>query len=197
MSSILKHHFAMSRDAFSARRRDWEAPRDGLWIKLVLANADLVLDRVGRIEWGWINKEIYDGPALANRLKDPHTRLYDLYDGDRAVGYALIVAPERRLKQRFWGAAQNQSVIEIENLALYPGEESGGRGWSFFQLVMTELYKRYDDVYWSQSSSNYPTLFDYYKRQGMEHLASDEVADFRERKEGKVAAAKPILVAAQ
>ncbi len=190
MTSTLKHHFAMTRPVFQVRQETWRPPAAGLRIEATAATVTSVRDRVGRIPWGWINKEIYDPPVLAGRLRDPNTRLYDLYDGDRAVGYALIVAPERSLTQRFWGAANDQSVIEIENLALYPGEEGGGRGWSFFQLVMSDLYRSYDTVYWSQSSSNYETLFDYYTRQGMRHLATDEVADFRERRAPAFEAAK-------
>ncbi|MCV6545673.1 MAG: hypothetical protein OIF56_00045 [Cohaesibacter sp.] len=84
--------------------------------------------------------------------------------------------------------AKGKSVIEIENLALFPKEEGGGRGWQFFSLVMDRLYEDFDTIYWSQSSTNYATLKDYYIRKGMTYLGANRVPDFREKTSPPVAA---------
>lgn len=188
MTSILKHHFSMSGAQFRSRHAADAGPRRDVWIEEKTPTVEGVIDRVSRIPWGWINKEIYDRDVLSRRLAEPGVRLFDLCaKGEKQpIGYALIVPPERKLKHRFWGAANDQSVIEIENLALFPGHEGQGRGWSFFQLVMAQLYRDYDIVYWSQSSTNFPTLKAYYERQGMSFRGSDEVPDFRQRRTAEV-----------
>ncbi len=44
---------------------------------------------------------------------------------------------------------------------------------------MDKLFEQYDNVYWSQSETNHPTLAEYYKRKGMVYLGTDEQEDFR------------------
>lgn len=83
------------------------------------------------------------------------------------------------MKDRFWDAARNERVIEIENLGLFPGEEGGGRG-KRFEMFFDRLYKEYDVVYWSQNNVHSPSLSEFYReRLGMTLLATDQVKDFR------------------
>ena len=181
MKSILQYHFAMGHDDFLKRSNKQESRHALLSIKRHDPSPEAILERVNRIEWGWIRKELYDRDVLQRRAAHPETRLYDLYDGEKRVGFTVVAKISDDLKRRFWAAAENKNIIEIECLALYPGEEGKGRGWGFFELVMRELYRDYDIVYWAQSGSNYPTLKAYYERQGMTYLGQNEMPDFRKR----------------
>ncbi|MCV6576171.1 MAG: hypothetical protein OIF58_10600 [Cohaesibacter sp.] len=182
-NSILRYHFAMSKDRFPVHR---EQPREALSIEPVPLSVNAILARVERIPWDWINKEIYDPATLSRRIQHPDMALFDLLDEGKPVGYAII-SPASHPKA-FNAAAKGKSVIEIENLALFPKEEGGGRGWQFFSLVMDQLYENFDTVYWSQSSTNYATLKDYYIRKGMSYLGADRVPDFRQKALSPVAA---------
>lgn len=182
MSNILRYHFGKN-------KRDFKASEHliGASIHRVDATADAVIERVSQIPWGWINKDVYGHDALEKRLKHPDVALYDLCIDDRAIGYALIVPPKDSLTAKFYGATGQKSVIEIENLALFPSKEGKGRGWAFFELVMSKLYETHDDVYWSQSETNFPTLKEYYERKGMTFLGQDHVKDFTQQHNSAVA----------
>lgn len=173
MGNILRYHFAMARNDFPKHR---SKGREGLSIPEVTPTLNGVIERVSLIPWGWGNKELYSPEKLEQRLQSPQMRLFNLCENGEVIGYALT-SPATHVKA-FNAIASNQSIIELENLALFPNNEGNGKGWAFFTLVMDELYKEYDAVYWSQSETNHPHLKDYYIRKGMNYLGADSVPDF-------------------
>ena len=131
-------------------------------------------------KWGWNKKPCYTDGSLEGRLSHPETRLFDLCDNGVVVGYTLITAPSQALKDRFWKAANDVRVIEIENLGLFPDCEGNGRGKAYFEMCFDILFKRYDVVHWSQTDVHSPTLTNFYREKlGMTLLATDRVPDFR------------------
>jgi len=177
MNKILRHHFAMSAADFPAHR---EEPTNSVIIQEIVPTAKGVQERVGAIEYDWINKDyLYGDEALERRIGG--LRVLDLYDGKQNIGYALICPPEH--PKAFQSAANGEQIIEIENLAFYEGHRGHGKGWQYFTKVMDELFSQYDHVYWSQSETNHATLKDYYERKGMNYLGSDIQDDFREQPE--------------
>jgi len=195
MKTITKNHLAIGAHRFfwNVRAGRDEAARGDLNVKEVAPDYErfrALLEEVGG-PWGWTCQERYREGPLRRRLGEPETRLLMLREGEREIGYALIVGVGQAIKDRFWPVANQPSVIEIENLGLFPGEEGSGRGWSFFEMIMTDLFESHDVVYWTMSSTNYPTLLDYYRRHGMQLLAQDEVPDPRYK---QVPAPTPALV---
>lgn len=184
MSSIIKNHFSIDKKTYkrSVLSGHFRTAWDNLSIEEVRPTYEdfkPMLDLVST-KWYWSGKDIYEEETLRTRLAHPETRLFHLKDGDEKVGYALIVSTEGTgLKDRFWKASGNKRVVEIENLALFPGQEGGGRGKAYFEMLFKDLFQKYDVVYWSMSSTNYPTLLEFYKRMGMTLLAQDPVKDFR------------------
>jgi len=183
IKTITKTHLAIGARKFHWNQRVglYKSPINGLNIQEVIPDYELFTNLLGRVgaPWGWDKQDRYQKPLLHARLEDSQTRLFMLRDGEHDIGYALVVGVDQSVKSRFWPQANQPRVIEIENLGLFPGEEGGGRGWGFFQLVMNDLFNSSDVVYWSMSSSNYPTLLDYYRDHGMEILAQDVVPDPR------------------
>lgn len=174
MNRILRHHFAMSASDFPQHR---EEPTNSVIVKEVTPTVKGVQDRVGAIEYDWINKDyLYSDDALEARLNG--LRVLDLYDNDKYIGYAIICPPEH--PKAFQSAATGETTIEIENLAFFEGHRGHGKGWQYFTKVMDNLFSQYDHVYWSQSDTNHATLKEYYKRKGMNYLGSDEQDDFRQ-----------------
>ena len=181
MSDIFQNHFLLYKEDFLQHRKEVE----GLSIKSVELTSEFVLNRVEKIQWGWINKKIYFPEVLEERIKNPQMKLFDLYDGEQNVGYVLISPPAHPYDVK--GAVNDNSVIEIENIALYPSQEGKGRGWAFISLIMDEIYKTYDTVYLSQSHTNYPTLKAFYLRHGMTFLGIDSYPDFNPPQRQKIA----------
>ncbi|GEM_PF-2164793 len=183
IKTITKTHLAIDSRKFHKNQRAglYEPPTNSLSLHEIAPGFEHFRDLLARVgaPWGWDKQDRYERQILHARLEDPQTRLFMLRDGELDVGYALVVGVNQSVMSRFWPQANQPRVIEIENLGLFPGEEGGGRGWGFFQLVMNDLFESSDVVYWSMSSSNYPTLLNYYLNQGMEILAQDVVPDPR------------------
>ncbi len=174
-----KVHFELDRETYLKRvaAGEYETQWGDLHWREALKDYDLFhsyLVRVGH-DWGWDRMADRFGEAAMNpKLADPETHLRELMEGNRIIGYTLILPPASKLKERFWSSATHNKVIEIENLGLFPEECGGGRGWSFFEMQLADLFQRYDTVYWSMSSTNHPRLQSYYERQGMKTLAVDK-----------------------
>lgn len=125
--------------------------------------------------------KIRDREAVEAKLANPDLQIYSLTDDFRRVGFSVIKPETPSLRERFFAAAKGQSVVEIDYLAMFHGEEGQGRGRAFFQIFFDRLFKQHEIVYWSQHSTNAPTLADFYKnRVGMTLLGTDEVPDFRD-----------------
>ena len=134
-------------------------------------NPDLQWDK----QW-----KIRDRKAVEDKLADPSVRIYKLLDGDKPVGFSVIKPAPSTFRSRFSAAAANKPAMEIDYLALFHGEEGKGRGAAFFQIFFDKIFKDNEIVYWTQYSSNAPTLKDFYvKKMGMTLLDTDVVPDFR------------------
>lgn len=120
---------------------------------------------INEIETGgvkWADLPQYQEQVMRPVLADPKTRLLLLLKDKEPVGYALIVGAKPELKNRFWAAAENKSVIEIENLALFKGQRGNGIGKAFFEMMFDDLFKTHDTVYWGCSDFNAKTLVPFY-----------------------------------
>ena len=185
MSTIEKYHYEKDKKTYERQvaqgmlRVEWPEGLSVREVEPTLENFMPLINRVS-LKWHWNRQERYNDGSLEAKLAHPETRLFELCDGDKAVGYAFITSPGQSLKDRFWDAARNERVIEIENLGLFPGEEGGGRGKKFFEMFFDRLFKEYDVVYWSQNNVHSPSLSEFYReRLGMTLLATDQVKDFR------------------
>lgn len=182
---IIKNHLAMDRATWEAGLLSGHfhnAWRDGLHLQEIAPTYEAfkpMLDAVST-KWHWNKQPRYAEPELRARLAGDETRLFMLKDGPQDVGYSLVVGVDGDLKAKFWNA--DKSVVEIENLATFPGQEGKGRGMAYFEMMFNNLFSDYETVYWSMSSSNYPTLLDYYLRMGMTLLKQEPVPDFRYEK---------------
>lgn len=181
MSNILRYHFIMPAKDFPTNR---EEPSSSVVIKRVTPTVEGIQERVGAIEYGWIGKDsLYSDEALEARLHE--IGLYDLYDADLPedhppIGYAIETKPSHPMA--FNAVAKGETIIELENVAFYRGHRGKGKGWQYFTKIMDGLFEKFDNVYWSQSSTNHATLKDYYIRKGMTYLGADSQKDFREPK---------------
>ena len=132
-------------------------------------------------KWHWSAQPRYNDAALSEKLAQPGTELFGLYDTSEAIGeigYALASKPNASLRVRFWPSKMN--VMEVDNLGLYPGYEGGGRGKAFFEMLFDRLFVDNDAVFWSQHNTHNPTLPRFYKdKMGMSLLATDTIEDFR------------------
>lgn len=175
-----KAHFSIDKETYLKRLEKgvYKSSWDQLWHRDIPNDFDTFhkyLVRVGH-EWGWDSmKDRFSAAAMNPKLSHPETKLRELMEQDRVVGYTLILSPAQKLKDRFWNAADHSGVIEIENLGLFPEECGGGKGWSFFEMQFKDLFQRYGTVYWSMSSTNHPHLQAYYERKGMNLLATDNL----------------------
>lgn len=182
---IDKYHYAKDAKTYAGEvstgklRNAWPA---NLTLRELLPNLEnftRLIDKVSE-KWHWNLQPRYNDGSLNAKLAHPETRLFELVDGEQPVGYAFITSPGTALRQRFWNAANDVRVIEIENLGLFPGCEGGGRGKAYFEMCFDMLFKDYDVVYWSQNNVHSPSLSQFYQdRLGMRLLATDRVEDFR------------------
>jgi hypothetical protein len=135
-------------------------------------------------KWGWKDQERYTEEALRDKLAQTGTTIYLLCDdtepNDPVIGYALVSIVQKPLKDRFWSAANDVKVLEIDNLGLFPKKEGGGRGKAYFEMIFARHFADNDIVYWSQHETHAPTLTRFYReKMQMEHLARDHVPDWR------------------
>lgn len=183
---IARYHFAMSKQDFLDKRRAGHF--NGFYRTQSLCQVPAtpekfkpLLQLVGS-PWGWDNKEMNQSEELLQkRLSRKETTLYHLLDDNRVIGYSLIIAPNPKIIAQLPKTFEPHArIIEIENLGLFPGQEGGGRGGKYFEMLFERLFTRYDYIYWSVSSTNYHSLYNYYKNKlGMTHIGTDYVDDFR------------------
>lgn len=182
---IDKYHYAKDTNAYA---RDIQTGKlcnqwpPNLTAREVAPTIENFLPLINRVstKWHWNRQSRYNDGSLELKLAHPETRLFELEDKGETVGYALVSAPGQSLKKRFWGAANDTRVIEIENLGLFPGQEGGGRGKAFFEMFFDRLFKEYDVVYWSQNNVHAQSLSRFYREKlGMKLMATDKVEDFR------------------
>lgn len=184
MTLIAKNHFALNRTDYikgltSGRYRNrWHN-------RLAIRQVDATESNLNKLQdilsekWHWNEQDRYNDGSIEEKLKHPETALYELLDCGESVGYAFVTAPSDKVKTRFWKAA-TYPVIEIENLGLFPGNEGGGRGKAFFEMMFDQYFKNYETVYWSQHDIHSPTLKEFYMNKlGMDLLDVDHIRDFR------------------
>lgn len=186
INSIDRYHFSMSSNDFSSKRKSGHF--NGFYRNLSFKDIQPTLDtfmplfeKVG-CHWGWQYKDCYKSRQnLKTRLESPTSRLLHLLDDNKVIGYALITKPNLSVISRVNSHYDIKgTVIEIENLGLFPGQEGGGRGGKLFEMIMDDLFKSYDYVYWSSRDYHAPTLMEYYKNKlGMRLLEVDQVQDVR------------------
>lgn len=188
MSLVPKHHWQLPNARYERGvltglyNRSWP---DALSIEPIdpsFENLDPLMSRMSE-KWSWKDQDRYNETALRDKLAQAGTVLYHLRDKREVkpvVGYALVSVVQQPLRGRFWSAANDVRVLEIDNLGLFPGNEGGGRGKAFFEMIFARHFAENDVVYWSQHETHAPTLTRFYRdKMKMEHLATDHVPDFR------------------
>lgn len=188
MDLVPKHHWALNvnryRQGLSSGQynNEWPENLDLLPVEPTYENLQPLMHKVSEL-WHWEDQPRYNEVALREKLALPSTRLYKLIDRndpDLVIGYSMVSAADVELKKRFWNAANDINVLEIDNLGLFPGKEGGGRGKAYFEMIFDRHFADNDVVYWSQHETHSPTLARFYReKMGMEHLATDHVPDFR------------------
>ncbi len=188
MSLVPKNHWALTKARYQRGilsgiyNNSWPANLHIQSIAPTYENLEPMMDKMS-VLWHWKDQERHNEEALRKKLAQSGTALYSLRDSleeKPEVGYALVSAPPISLKQRFWPAANDIGVLEVNNLGMFPGNEGGGRGKAYFEMIFDRHYKDNDIVYWSQHETHAPTLTRFYgEKMQMELLATDRVPDFR------------------
>lgn len=132
---------------------------------------------IKKIETGvkWSDLASYTEEAMEQVWKNPDTRLYLLTRNEVPVGYSLITSPKRDFISRFKAANDNETIIEIENLALFKNSRGKGMGKAFFEMMFKEMFKTYDVVCWGTSDFNASSLVNFYtSKLKMKILGYDE-----------------------
>ncbi len=182
IDKITRTHFARHHDEFNEN-----GIRKSHLLREIKPTPELIVERVSRIPWNWINKEIYDADILPGRIANQKMRLFDLLDGNKEVGYVIAVDPDIEIRRSFLTAMNCFSPVEIENIALFPKQAGNGQGRSFLNLIERKLFADgHDVVYLNCSETNFPTLPEFYKRVGLTYLGQDEVPDFNNRQRTQV-----------
>lgn len=157
------------------------------------ANPDLTLDPVTEnkfevfmgcislvdpdLHWDKHHK-IRDKKAVREKIESPETMLYLLMDAMESVGFTVVTDVNEAAMDRYFSPDDN--AIEIDYLAMYEGEEGKGRGKGYFEALFAMLYMQYDAVYFSQHSTNAPTLERFYTdKMGMTLIDREDIPDFR------------------
>jgi hypothetical protein len=200
MKTIHHNHFCLTKSTYQERlsigfyRASFP---EGFKIEEVKPlTLDLLLSKIARVDKSlhWDKQpKLRDKEAfIRDYLQTPDSKLFALMDGDREIGFSMIKTVSSDNQARFFSSGDKgvlsrlfnrlfaPKVIEIDYLALYDGEEGQGRGRLYFEMFFAALFKKYNTIYWSQFTSNAPTLERFYReKMGMTLLAKDEVPDFR------------------
>lgn len=117
-----------------------------------------------KIETGvkWKDLEGYSEQAMEPIFADPKTRLFLLKKGTEIAGYSLVTRASPAFTTRFNAATKDESIIQIENLALFEGFRGDGLGKSYFEMMFKKLFKENDVVCWGTSDFNAPSLLKFY-----------------------------------
>jgi hypothetical protein len=120
---------------------------------------------VAQIKTGlnWADLDCYQAEAMKPVFANPQTRLLLLKKGDEPVGYSLITRASPVFIDRFNAASNDNDIVQIENLALFPGQRGSGMGKAFFEMVFQDLFERNNTICWSTSDFNANTLVKFYK----------------------------------
>lgn len=183
MSFINKFFWELSNDRYQGRLCTgfYNAVHNpNLHIEPLPTTLDELKPRMLRIseKWHWADQPRYSDDLLAEKLAQPGTELFALMDGDEEIGYALSSIPSQEMHDKFWPT--DKTVREIDNLGMYPGNEGGGRGKAFFEMLFTRYFPANDIVFWSQHDTHGPTLSRFYHdKLGMRLIATEQVEDFR------------------
>ena len=188
MTLVLKNHWELTKPRYEKGLANgvynsaWPDALSIAPIEPTFENLDPLMTRMSE-KWSWKDQERYNENDLRKKLSQQGTALYLLQDTrkpDPVIGYALVSAVQQPLKRRFWSAANDIRVLEIDNLGLFPGNEGGGRGKAFFEMIFARHFSENDVVYWSQHETHAPTLTRFYRdTMKMKLLDKDYVPDFR------------------
>ena len=95
-------------------------------------------------KWGWKDQGRYSEELLRKKLAHNGSVIYLLLDqsekDDPIIGYALVSVVQKPLKNRFWSAANDTRVLEVDNLGLFPNKEGGGRGKAYFEMIFAKHF---------------------------------------------------------
>ena len=119
---------------------------------------------VAQIETGlnWSDLDCYQEDAMKPVLANPQTRLLLLKKDDKSVGYSLITRANPVFTDRFNAAANDNDIVQIENLALFSSQRGTGMGKAFFEMVFQDLFEKNNTICWSTSDFNADTLVNFY-----------------------------------
>lgn len=188
---IRKNHFSLHKSDYKrgllsgVYNNEWPESLDILRIPATYDHLEPLMEKLSE-KWYWKDQPRYSEEALREKLAQKGTELFLLQDNEDPIGYAMVSKPPKSLTDRFFKAA-NTNVVEIDNLGLFPGQEGGGRGKKYFEMLFDRYFQDNEVVYWSQHETHSPTLREFYQnRMGMTLLEHEYVEDFRpqERKFG-------------
>ena len=186
MPLVNKHYWALTREQYmdgirtGTYRTSWPL---NLALLLLSQTYEALEPRMESLseKWHWADQGRYTEDALRAKMQEPETELFGLIDRTAQkpeVGYTLASRLSGQLLTRFW--PEHTSVMEIDNLGLYPGNEGGGRGKAYFEMLFARYFPANDVVYWSQHETHGPTLSQFYRdKMRMAYLGTDQVEDFR------------------
>ena len=191
MSLIPKNHWQLTKPRYQRGllsgiyNNDWPKNLDLTPIENpTYEDLEPLMDKMSE-KWSWKDQGRYTEELLRVKLAKKGSIIYLLLDkaekDNPVIGYALVSVVEKPLKDRFWSAANDTRILEVDNLGLFPNKEGGGRGKAYFEMIFSRHFKDNDIVYWSQHETHAPTLTRFYgEKMQMEHLAKDYVPDFRQ-----------------
>jgi len=176
----------MTKDSFLQKQRLGILPcfSEGLSYEPTEKSTDkflFLLKKVGA-PWHWDHIAKYkDRDYITKKMKNEDTNLFYIYDDIKTVGYVLTTLPDRdELEKIGFDGAAKQSIMEIENIGMFPHHAGKKRGLKLFSMIMNDLFKTHDAVYLSMSSTNHPRLYDFYtKKLGMAHIGTSYAPDPR------------------
>lgn len=179
MGTILKNHFALSVGTYKERLASgfYSDSWGELSIEQIPATVENFTPLVRQLglKWSWDRQPRYTGKSLEEKLS--RGELFILKDKGRTVGYSFATEADLGTVNKFF---PGKRVMEIENMGMFPGEEGGGRGKKYFEMLFVRYFKNHDVVYWSQHETHSPSLGQFYeKKMGMTLLLKEPVPDFR------------------
>ena len=205
---IRLYHYALSRDVYEARLANGYYSNNWPDSKLGLSRIDNPNIAFFRAQIERMDPKLYwnrqaklsDPDFEKDYLRGPESSLYLLLDDGREVGFALVKSVPQRLHEKFFAVSsrtENISAIEVSYLGLFKGEAGRNRGKTYFEMLFARHFTEYERVYWSQHSTNAPSLAAFYQeRMGMELIDVEEIDDFRPEEATQIMAPASVAPAA-